>query len=102
GHPAALKPIQDVLMASASPPGLFAPVRIEVEARGKRFEELHVDGAITEQLFTPWAAPNASGEARSAGRLYVLVNNRIDPEFYLVKDTVVPVTLRSFYTVGKK
>ena len=44
----------------------------------------------------------AAGETGTAGRLFVLVNNRIDPEFELVSDKVVPVTLRSFYTVGKK
>lgn len=102
GHPGALKLMQDVLMASASPPGLFAPVHIAVEARGRQFEEMHVDGAVTEQLFTPWAAARATGETRGAGRLFVLVNNRVDPEFTLVDDKVVPITLRSFYTANKK
>ena len=67
GHPGALKLMQDVLMASASPPGLFAPVKIEVEANGRRFEEMHVDGAITEQLFTPWSVARRARRALPAG-----------------------------------
>jgi hypothetical protein len=63
---------------------------------------MHVDGAITEQLFTPGGVARGDGDKASAGRLFVLVNNRIDPEFELVTDKVVPITLRSFYTVGKK
>ena len=43
--------IHDVILASASIPGVFPPVQIEVEADGRRFDELHVDGGVTAQLF---------------------------------------------------
>lgn len=41
----------DVILASASIPGAFPPVLIEVEADGTRHDEMHVDGGATGQLF---------------------------------------------------
>lgn len=32
-------------------PGAFPPVLIEVEAKGARYDEMHVDGGVTSQLF---------------------------------------------------
>ncbi|MBY5992576.1 patatin-like phospholipase family protein [Ferrimonas balearica] len=43
--------IHQVLAASASIPGVFPPQFIEVEHQGERFEELHVDGGLAEQVF---------------------------------------------------
>ena len=43
--------IHDVILASASIPGVFPPVLIEVEADGRRYDELHVGGGVTAQLF---------------------------------------------------
>ena len=40
-----------VLLASTAVPGAFPPVLIDVEANGKRFAEMHVDGGIGGQFF---------------------------------------------------
>jgi hypothetical protein len=42
GDEAALKLFRDVLLASSAIPGFFQPVLIEVEANGKKFQEMHV------------------------------------------------------------
>ena len=42
---------RSVLLASTALPGAFPPVLIDVEANGKRFAELHVDGGIGGQFF---------------------------------------------------
>jgi predicted patatin/cPLA2 family phospholipase len=42
---------RDVILASASIPGFFPPVRIEVEVNGQRYTELHADGGVTAQVF---------------------------------------------------
>jgi predicted acylesterase/phospholipase RssA len=47
GDDRALKLFRDVLLASASIPGLFPPVSIEAEANGRRFQEVHADGATS-------------------------------------------------------
>jgi hypothetical protein len=62
-----------VILASASIPGVFPPVLIEVEADGRRYDELHVDGGVTAQLFfspggADWnASPSGSMPAASRG-----------------------------------
>jgi len=42
---------RDVLVASASIPGVFPPVLIRVEDAGVQFDEMHVDGGTTASLF---------------------------------------------------
>ena len=50
-HPQALSLFRKLLLASASIPGAFPPVRIKVRAEGRTYEELHVDGGVTLQVF---------------------------------------------------
>ena len=50
-HPKALDLVQDILVASAAIPGAFPPVMIDVEADGKSYEEMHVDGGASAQVF---------------------------------------------------
>jgi len=51
GHPEALDLVHRVLLASAAVPAVFPPVLIEVEAAGRRYQEMHVDGGAVAQLF---------------------------------------------------
>src|SRR5262249_42190158 len=51
GDDKALKLFRDVLLASSSIPGFFQPVQIDVEANGKKFQEMHLDGTITAPFF---------------------------------------------------
>jgi predicted acylesterase/phospholipase RssA len=48
GTPEALNLYQHVVMASCSIPGALPPVRISVEVNGRRYEELHVDGGVSD------------------------------------------------------
>jgi predicted acylesterase/phospholipase RssA len=43
--------IRKLLRASASIPGVFPPVYIDVEIDGRRYDEIHVDGGATSQVF---------------------------------------------------
>ncbi len=43
--------IIEVLRASASIPGAFPPVMLDVTVDGKRYEEMHVDGGAMSQMF---------------------------------------------------
>lgn len=51
GRPEALRLFRSILQASASVPGAFPPVRFKVQADGKTYDEMHVDGGVTEQVF---------------------------------------------------
>ncbi len=80
GSPRALDLTRRLLLASAAIPGAFPPVMIDVEADGRRYQEMHVDGGATAQMFlfpgrprprrSPPArrpAPCASGSSATAG-----------------------------------
>jgi hypothetical protein len=49
--PRARELIIEVLRASASIPGAFPPVMLDVTVDGKRYEEMHVDGGAMTQMF---------------------------------------------------
>lgn len=51
GAPNARQLIGDVILASCSVPALFQPVLLDVLAGDEHYDELHVDGGVTSQLF---------------------------------------------------
>lgn len=107
GHPRALELFRNVLVASASVPGIFEPTLFEVEAGGQRFSELHVDGGATLQVFTVPEAILADSRSalKSARRVpanfYIIINNRLKPEFQVVQGSTVPVLARSLSSLIK-
>ena len=93
-----------ILLASATLPGVFAPVRIQVQVGGKSYDELHVDGGVTRQVFiAPSLFSLGSGNRRAAAtrRLYVIRNGKIDPEWQSVGENVLSITQRSIATLIK-
>jgi predicted acylesterase/phospholipase RssA len=103
---AALELFREVLLASATLPGVFAPVRIKVRVGGKDYDELHVDGGVTRQVFIApsimrLVSDHASRRTVNGGRLYVVRNGRIDPRWEAVNDDVLSVTQRSLSTLIK-
>jgi hypothetical protein len=100
GDPEALDLFRNVLTASASIPGLFSPVLIDVEAQGRRFEEMHVDGGVTTNILIVPEAVLTSGtplfppEARP--KVYIVMNGKLAPEFEVVEPSTLPIVTRSF------
>ena len=71
---------RDVLVASASVPGVFPPVLIRVREAGLEFDEMHVDGGTTAPFFiAPAAAPMSREElqALEGATVYVIVNGQL-------------------------
>jgi predicted acylesterase/phospholipase RssA len=71
---------RDVLVASASIPGVFSPVLIRVQEAGISYDEMHVDGNASTSLFVaPVAAYFAMLDQHSleGARVYVLINGHI-------------------------
>lgn len=90
----ALALFRTVLLASTAVPGAFPPVLINVEANGKSFAEMHVDGGIGGQLFVapgPLLAPT-SDYRLPATQLYIVVNTGLERDFAVV-DRFVPTIL---------
>ena len=100
GSPRARTLIHDVLLASASIPGVFPPVMIEVEADGRRFEEMHVDGGVTSQVFVyptglDWGRVKDRLAVEGPPALYVINNNRGLLAWETAPRRVLPILLRS-------
>jgi predicted patatin/cPLA2 family phospholipase len=84
GDEKALKLFRDILLASSSIPGFFQPVFIEVEANGKKFEEMHLDGTITAPFFVaPEATLAGSGAGLPTNQVFVIVNSKLSNDFAL-------------------
>jgi predicted acylesterase/phospholipase RssA len=100
--PRAPELFRQVIEASASIPGIFAPVLIDVEAQGRRFQEMHVDGGIiTNILLVPEAMLVANRPIMPAGvrpRIYVILNSKLGPYFDVVPASTVRIAVRSFET----
>jgi hypothetical protein len=96
-----------ILLASATLPGVFPPVRIQVRVGGQDYDELHVDGGVTRQVFiAPSVFPLVSrdrkpGRPATKSRLYVIRNGKIDPEWQSVNENVLSITQRSISTLIK-
>ncbi len=84
GHPDALDVARRVLVASASIPGAFPPVMFDVDADGRRFQEMHVDGAAVAQLFLFPHRVAAAQRAREAShaptRAWIIRYGRLRPQ----------------------
>jgi hypothetical protein len=92
----------EVLVASASLPGIFAPKLIDVDVDGVRYQELHVDGGASSPLFVmPEALLHwrALGRHVRGGRVYVIVNTVLDGDARTVPPRFMPVLVRSVDTV---
>lgn len=106
GHPSSLQLFRDVMVASASIPGVFPPVMIRVEADGSVFEEMHVDGGVTSQVFLYPASFSFShlGDHSADTRerhVYVIRNAKVGPEPARVARRSVPIAFRAISTLIK-
>jgi len=96
GDEAAIKLFRDVLLASSAIPGFFTPVLIDVEANGKKFQEMHIDGSVTSPFFV---GPEALLEPGSklklpASELYIVLNGRLTPDFYPPERNTIQILSR--------
>src|SRR6185312_15150854 len=74
-----------IVLASSSIPGVFPPVKIDVEVDGKHYEELHVDGGVSDEvIFRAFmvadlnrAAGRAGAAAPAGSTLYVIDNGKL-------------------------
>jgi hypothetical protein len=100
GVPGSLKLFHDIVQASASIPGAFPPVLIEVEVDGKQYSELHADGGVTTQVFSYPAQIDINdidklfptGFDRS---VYVVRNTTVRPPYENVRPRLLPLLRRS-------
>jgi len=94
---------QKVLLASASIPGMFPPVYIDIENSGRPFAEMHVDGGVTMPFFVAPESMIASGRAQvlPTRRVYVIVNNQLAADFMVTPPMTLGVLGRSLSAAVK-
>jgi hypothetical protein len=99
--PEALRLFRDVMAASASIPLAFPPILIEAEGRGRRFEEMHVDGGVTAPVLTLPDALLFQGRLPGNSRMniYILVNKKLERTFELVSNSTIDVASRSLSSI---
>jgi predicted acylesterase/phospholipase RssA len=86
GTPEALELVRKILIASAAIPGAFPPTMIDVEANGSKYQEMHVDGGASAQVFVYPARLHLAEMSEEAGvererHVYVIRNGRLDPDW---------------------
>jgi predicted acylesterase/phospholipase RssA len=90
-----------ILVASAAIPGAFPPVMIDVTVDGVHYQEMHVDGGATAQVFLYPPRLNIEEEAAQLGvaerrrAAYVIRNARLDPDWDEVKRRTLPISGRA-------
>lgn len=92
--------IRDILLASASVPGAFPPVAIDVVADGRRYQELHVDGGVTRGVFA-YPPDVTLPPPRGPRRMWVIRNSKLAAEHQATRPGVVSIAERSLSTLIK-
>ena len=105
GSPNALALFRQVVTASASIPSLFPPRLVAVEAEGRAFKEMHVDGSTIQQIFVappPGLYRPAPPSQPTRKTLYVLLNNKVAPTFAVTANETLAVGTRSLSTILRR
>ncbi len=100
GTPQALDLFVSVMLASASIPVGFPPTMIDVEAGGKRYQEMHVDGGIMAQVFVYPISIRIEEAAAAIGvtrerKVYIIRNARLDPDWANVERSTMSIAGRA-------
>jgi predicted acylesterase/phospholipase RssA len=98
----ALELFRATILASASIPGAFPPVPIKVSAGGRTYDELHVDGGTTTNVFL--APVDAALPGRNLDRnvsIYVIRNGKLSPEYQPLKPVTFQIADQAISTMIK-
>ncbi|MEO3474804.1 patatin-like phospholipase family protein [Roseomonas sp. CAU 1739] len=104
GHPQALELFRRILLASASIPGAFPPVLVDVDVDGRAYQEMHVDGGAALQMFLYPPTLTLRPEFRSRRNMrertaWVVRNGRLDTEWSSTNRSILGIASRSASTL---
>jgi predicted acylesterase/phospholipase RssA len=109
-HPNALGLFRDVMLASASIPGVFPPVYIQVEVDGQLYDEMHVDGGVKNQVFFYKAMLKIADAVKAISSdvyledrssVYVVRNGKLEPEPEQVRRKTLAIAGRAVSSMIK-
>lgn len=105
--PASRNLIRQVILASASIPLVFEPVAIKVTNGSTVRSEVHVDGAVTQQIFAYPAGLDLRailkrlGLSQRRNTLWLLHNARLEPKFVETPTRLRPLAERTYQLVTR-
>ncbi|MDD5775309.1 MAG: hypothetical protein PHS64_05155, partial [Candidatus Omnitrophica bacterium] len=108
GDENALKLFRKIILASASIPIAFPPVYIEAEADSEVYDEMHVDGGISKQVFFLYDVLQGMEKALKQKRIdpgrnkyvvYVIRNGYVDSLYKEVPDRILAIAERAVDTL---
>jgi predicted acylesterase/phospholipase RssA len=97
----ATKLFANVLLASASIPGAFPPVMIDVNVGGTRYQEMHVDGGTMAQVFLYPPSLSLADAPQRKRLLYIIRNARLDPDWASVERRTLSIATRAISSLTR-
>jgi hypothetical protein len=106
GQPEALDLFRKVLLASAAIPAVFPPGFVKVSSGGTVYDEMHVDGGATREVFlvpTQFMAKKVDGRLgiNPIRRAYIIRNGHVAPEYKPVKAKTLSIAGRAVSSLIK-
>ena len=95
----------DILMGACAMPPLLSPSRIQINIDGKCYEEMHVDGGTTRNLFfyppSDWVGreQDKNGRLLAGANVYCIVGGKVYDDPIGVKPHVLPEGVRALSTL---
>ncbi|MFT7667499.1 MAG: putative patatin/cPLA2 family phospholipase [Planctomycetota bacterium] len=104
GMPGSLKLFQKIIYASTAIPIAFPPVMIDVEVDGVPYDEMHVDGGATTQVFwfpiqVHWSRVTERLRVKGTPNVYVIRNGLTDSRWKTIPRELITIAMRSFDTL---
>jgi predicted acylesterase/phospholipase RssA len=100
GKPEALDLFRKIMLASSAVPGAFPPVMIDVDVNGRAYQEMHVDGGASAQVFLypPYlrvAELSKRAHITRERAVYLIRNARLDPDWAEVERRTLSIAGRA-------
>lgn len=93
--PRSVQLFRDILRASASIPGAFPPVMLDVNVGGTPHQEMHVDGGTVAQVFFYPPSFSMAGAPERKRTLYIIRNARLDADWANTERRTMTIAMRA-------
>lgn len=90
-----------ILLASASIPGAFPPVMIDVNVGGTRYQEMHADGGTMAQVFLYPPSLRIANAPQRKRIVYIIRNARLDPDWASVERRTLSIATRAIASLTR-
>jgi predicted patatin/cPLA2 family phospholipase len=108
GDDEALRLFRKIILASSAIPVAFPPVYIDVHAGNTHYEEMHVDGGVTKQVFFLYDMVSGFGRACKVGGIdpskihfgiFIIRNGYAESRWKRVPDNLAAISQRAIATL---